>query len=185
MTRAVEFRTEARRLRHALGRLTEPSLNRAMSSASPAIQRNIDHCRSMLAKGIDDRANRQLVETLLRYMETSVAGAGRSPSNHEHDALQASVTADEKRLKIVARELQLAAPPTNWRRLEAPFFYAANAQILISGNSATLLFTRPHPAILPDGNIAPTPLREAVALIEMSLAGLKELAKAAADLIRQ
>ena len=81
--------------------------------------------------------------------------------------------------------LQLAAPPTNWRRLEAPFFYAANAQILISGNSATLLFTRPHPAILPDGNIAPTPLREAVALIEMSLAGLKELAKAAADLIRQ
>ena len=81
--------------------------------------------------------------------------------------------------------LQLAAPPTNWRRLEAPFFYAANAQILISGNSATLLFTRPHPAILPDGNIAPTPLREAVALIEMSLAGLKELAKAAADVIRQ
>jgi hypothetical protein len=56
---------------------------------------------------------------------------------------------------------------------------------LISGNSATLLFTRPHPAILPDGNIAPTPLREAVALVEMSLAGLKELAKAAADVIRQ
>ena len=105
MTRAVEFRTEARRLRHAFGRLTDPSLNRAMSSATPAVQRNIDHCRSMLAKGIDDGANRQLVETLLRYMETSVAGAGRSASNHEHDALQASVTADEKRLKIVAREL--------------------------------------------------------------------------------
>ena len=105
MKRAVEFRTEARRLRHAFGRLTEPSLNRAMSSATPAVQRNINHCRSMLAKGIDDRANRQLVETLLRYMETSVAGAGRSASNHEHDALQASVTADEKRLKIVAREL--------------------------------------------------------------------------------
>ena len=105
MKRAVEFRTEARRLRHAFGRLTEPSLNRAMSSASPAVQRNIDHCRSMLAKGIDDGANRQLVETLLRYMETSIAGAGRSASNHEHDALQASVTADEKRLKIVAREL--------------------------------------------------------------------------------
>jgi hypothetical protein len=102
MKRAVEFRTEARRLRHAFGRLTEPSL---MVSATPAVQRNIDHCRSMLAKGIDDGANRQLVETLLRYMETSVAGAGRSASNHEHDALQASVTADEKRLKIVAREL--------------------------------------------------------------------------------
>ena len=80
---------------------------------------------------------------------------------------------------------QLAAPPTNWRRLEAPFFYAANAQILISGNRATLLFTRPHPAILPDGNIAPTPLREAVALVEMSLDALKELSKAAADVIRQ
>jgi hypothetical protein len=105
MKRVVEFRTEARRLRHAFGRLTEPSLNRAMSSATPAVQRNIDHCRSMLAKGIDDRANRQLVETLLRYMETSVAGAGRSASNYQHDALQASDTADEKRLKIVAREL--------------------------------------------------------------------------------
>jgi hypothetical protein len=74
-----------------------------MSSATPAVQRNIDHCRSMLAKGIHDGANRQLVETLLRYMETSVAGAGRSASNH--NALAASVTADEKRLKIVAREL--------------------------------------------------------------------------------
>jgi hypothetical protein len=80
---------------------------------------------------------------------------------------------------------QLPASPTNWRRLDAPFFYAANAQILISGNSATLLFTRPHPAILPDGNIAPTPLREAVALVEMSLDALKDLAKAAADVIRQ
>src|SRR5436305_2057501 len=79
----------------------------------------------------------------------------------------------------------LAAPPTNWRRLEAPFFYAANAQILISGNSAMLLFTRPHPAILPDGNIAPTPLREPVALIAMSVDELKELSKAAADVIRQ
>src|SRR5438874_12737705 len=80
---------------------------------------------------------------------------------------------------------QLAAPPTNWRRLEAPFFYAANAQVLISGNTATLLFTRPHPAILPDGNIAPTPLREPVALVEMSLAALKELSSSAADVIRK
>src|SRR5438270_9533869 len=81
--------------------------------------------------------------------------------------------------------LQLAAPPTNWRRLEAPFFYAANAQVLISGNSATLLFTRLHPAVLPDGNIAPTPLREPVALVEMSLAALRELSRAAADVIRK
>jgi len=78
-----------------------------------------------------------------------------------------------------------AAPLTQWRRLEAPFFYAANAQVLISGNSATLLFTRPHPAILPDGNIAPTPLREPVALVEMSLAALKELSSSAADVVRK
>ena len=78
-----------------------------------------------------------------------------------------------------------AAPLTQWRRLEAPFFYAANAQVLISGNSATLLFTRPHPAVLPDGNIAPTPLREPVALVEMSLAALKELSSSAADVIRK
>jgi len=78
-----------------------------------------------------------------------------------------------------------AAPLTQWRRLEAPFFYAANAQVLISGKSATLLFTRPHPAILPDGNIAPTPLREPVALVEMSLAALKELSSSAAEVIRK
>ena len=78
-----------------------------------------------------------------------------------------------------------AAPLTQWRRLKAPFFYAANAQVLISGNSATLLFTRPHPAVLPDGNIAPTPLCEPVALVEMSLAALKELSTSAADLIRK
>src|SRR5438477_12962202 len=81
--------------------------------------------------------------------------------------------------------LQLTAPPTNWRRLEAPFYYAANAQILISGNSATLLFTRPHPAVLPDGKIANEPLRELVALVEMSVAALKDLSRAAAEVIRQ
>ena len=84
-----------------------------------------------------------------------------------------------------AGEIRSDAPPTSWRRLEAPFFYAANAQVLISGNSATLLFTRLHPAVLPDGNIAPTPLREPVALVEMSLAALRELSRAAADVIRK
>jgi hypothetical protein len=82
-------------------------------------------------------------------------------------------------------KLTSAAQLTHGRRLEAPFFYAANAQILISGASATLVFTRPHPAILPDGNIAPTPLREPVALVEMSLAALKELSRSAADVIRK
>ena len=84
-----------------------------------------------------------------------------------------------------AGEIRSDAPATIWRRVEAPFFYAANAQVLISGNSATLLFTRLHPAVLPDGNIAQTPLREPVALIEMSLAALKELSRAAADVIRK
>ena len=76
-------------------------------------------------------------------------------------------------------------PGQNRRRLEAPFYYAANAQILLSGHDATLLFTRPHPAILQDGNLASVPLREPVALIQMSLAGLKDLSRAAAEMIRQ
>jgi hypothetical protein len=69
-------------------------------------------------------------------------------------------------------------------RLEAPFYYAAEAQILISGHDASLLFTRPHPAVLPDGNLAAAPRREPVALISMSIAGLKELSQAAAQVIR-
>jgi hypothetical protein len=70
-------------------------------------------------------------------------------------------------------------------RLEAPFYYAANAQILISGHDASLLFTRPHPAVLPDGSLASAPRREPVALIAMSVAGLKELSEAAAEVIRR
>ena len=80
---------------------------------------------------------------------------------------------------------QPLTPVQNRRRLEAPFYYAANAQILLSGHDATLLFTRPHPAILQDGNLASVPLREPVALIQMSLAGLKDLSRAAAEMIRQ
>jgi hypothetical protein len=80
---------------------------------------------------------------------------------------------------------QPLTPGLDRRRLEAPFYYAANAHILLSGNEATLLFTRPHPAILQDGNLAPVPLREPVALIQMSLAGLKSLSRAASDMIRQ
>ena len=77
------------------------------------------------------------------------------------------------------------ALPSNWRRLGAPSYYAANAQILISGNDGSLLFTKPQPAILPDGNLASAPLQEPVALIAMSVADLKGLSKAAADVIRQ
>ena len=77
------------------------------------------------------------------------------------------------------------ALPSNWRRLGAPSYYAAKAQVLISGNEGSLLFTRPQPAILPDGNLASAPLQEPVALVAMGIADLKGLSKAAADAIRQ
>lgn len=80
---------------------------------------------------------------------------------------------------------QPLTPGQNRRRLEAPFYYATNAQILLSGHDVTLLFTRPHPAILQDGNLSPVPLREPVALVQLSLAGLKGLSRAAAEMIRQ
>jgi hypothetical protein len=69
------------------------------------------------------------------------------------------------------------------RRLEAPSFYAATAQVLISGNDATLLFARPHPAILPNGTLAPVPMRETVALVQMSIAGVKDLALMLTDVV--
>jgi hypothetical protein len=71
------------------------------------------------------------------------------------------------------------------RRLDAPTFYAATAQVLISGNDASLLFTRPHPATLPDGSLASTPLRETVALVQMSIAGMKDLAQILTDMVRR
>ena len=77
------------------------------------------------------------------------------------------------------------ALPSDWRWVGAPSYYAANAQILISGNDGSLLFTEPQPAILPDGNLASAPLQEPVALVAMSVADLKGLSKAAADVIRQ
>jgi hypothetical protein len=71
------------------------------------------------------------------------------------------------------------------RRLDAPSFYAASAQVLVSGNDATLLFSRPHPAILPDGSLAPVPMRETVALVQMSIAGMKDLALILTDMVRR
>lgn len=71
------------------------------------------------------------------------------------------------------------------RRLDAPTFYAAAAQVLISGNDASLLFTRPHPAMLPDGTLASAPMREPVALVQMSIAGMKDLALILSDMVRR
>lgn len=53
---------------------------------------------------------------------------------------------------------QTVAGPQVPKRLEVPSYYAASAQVLISGNDATLLFTKPHPAMLPDGTVSATPL---------------------------
>ncbi len=78
-----------------------------------------------------------------------------------------------------------APATTSARRLEAPSYYAATAQVLISGNDATLLFTRPHPAMLPDGTLASVPIREPVALVQMSIAGLKDLALTLNDIVNR
>ena len=83
-------------------------------------------------------------------------------------------------------EPQPAAPLTAQHRLEAPSYYAANAQVLVHGESAMLLFTRTQPVMLSNnGNIAPMPLRDPVAIIQMNVHGLADLSKATADVIWQ
>ena len=77
---------------------------------------------------------------------------------------------------------QRAALP---RRLEAPSYYAEDAQILMHGDSAMLLFTRPHPAVMPDRNIAPTPLREPVTTIGMNVQALADLSNTIDAAIQQ
>jgi hypothetical protein len=85
----------------------------------------------------------------------------------------------------VSREPKSEPVGAGARRLEAPTFYAATAQVLISGNDAILLFTRPHPAILPDGTLAPVPMRETVALVQMSLAAMKGLTLILSDVVKR
>jgi hypothetical protein len=82
-------------------------------------------------------------------------------------------------------EPQPAAPLTAQHRLEAPSYYAANAQVLVHGESAMLLFTRTQPVMLSNGNIAPRPLGDTVAIIQMNVPGLADLSKATADVIWQ
>ena len=80
-------------------------------------------------------------------------------------------------------EPQPAAPLIAQHRLEAPSYCASNAQILIHGESATLLFNRTQAVVLSNGNIAPMPLRDPVAVIQMNIHGLAELCQATADVI--
>jgi hypothetical protein len=53
------------------------------------------------------------------------------------------------------------------------------------GDSAMLLFTRPHPAVMPDRNIAPTPLRKPVAMIGMNVQALADLSNTIDAAIQQ
>jgi hypothetical protein len=80
---------------------------------------------------------------------------------------------------------QPAALPMAQTRLDAPSYYAGDTQILMHGDSAMLLFTRPHPAVMPDRNIAPTPLREPVTMIGMNVQALADLSNTIDAAIQQ
>ena len=83
---AEELRAEVRRLQEAISNITDPALKqelaaRALQLSQEAeaiarmggdpriVQANIDRYRRMLAAGIDDEAQKQIVEELLRYAE--------------------------------------------------------------------------------------------------------------------
>jgi len=87
--------------------------------------------------------------------------------------------------KTSTHKPQPAALPTTQRRLEAPSYYAGDTQILMHGDSAMLLFTRPHLAVMPDRNIAPTPLREPVTMIGMNVQALADLSNTIDAAIQQ
>jgi hypothetical protein len=76
--------------------------------------------------------------------------------------------------------VQPAAPVlpdlTGIRRIEAPTFYVTTCTILAAGNDATLVFTRPAPAVMPDGSAAPVAISEPVVILQMSLHSLKDTA---------
>jgi hypothetical protein len=87
MRSVEELRIEARRLQEAAGKLADPTLKaelagRAFELAQHAeiiersmtdvrvLQRSIDRYRSMLATGLDDPAQRQIVHDMLDDLET-------------------------------------------------------------------------------------------------------------------
>jgi len=104
--RAIEFRTEARRLRTAVRHLTSASRHDADSNyEDTSIRHNIEHCRAMLVKGIPDEPQRQLIAALLQYMESSSVVPACTDSHCRHDGFSRPAQAHERRLHIVAREL--------------------------------------------------------------------------------
>jgi hypothetical protein len=103
--RHFETRPEARRLRQAFSLLTQRSLNLPRNAEQSTIARNIDHCRALLARRIDDEPNRRLLETLLRYMEDVVTEVTGGTPHSVHNPAPTVPQSDEKRLRILAREL--------------------------------------------------------------------------------
>jgi hypothetical protein len=104
--RAVELRSEARRLRSAMRRLAGPTRHDGTANAeNPGIRSSVEHCRALLAKGVPYEPRRHLIEELLRYMEKSVVASARTDSPHQLAGVSTEVKASERRLQIVAREL--------------------------------------------------------------------------------
>jgi hypothetical protein len=107
MRGTLEFHAEARRLRNAFRRLTaSPASARIGHAENPDIRNNVEHCRALLLRGIEEEPQRRVIEQLLRYMEKSIAEiAGIEASHRQHDGFETSPGLAERRLKIVAREL--------------------------------------------------------------------------------
>ena len=107
MRGALEIHAEARRLRDAFRRLTAaPSRATLGNAENPDIRNNVEHCRALLLRGIEEEPQRRVIEQLLRYMEKSVAeSADIQASDRQHDGFETSPAPAERRLKIVAREL--------------------------------------------------------------------------------
>ena len=90
MRGALEFHAEARRLRDAFRRLTAaPSRATLGHAENPDIRNNVEHCRALLLRGIEEEPQRRVIEQLLRYMEKSVAeSADIQASDRQDDDLR-------------------------------------------------------------------------------------------------
>jgi hypothetical protein len=103
--RAGAFRAAALRLRRAFRQLTNSPRQETRAPSESPIRDNVEHCRALLlVDGICDEPQRQLIEALLRHMETATVGSA-TDSAQLQDGLLPPEWANDKRLYIVAREL--------------------------------------------------------------------------------
>ncbi|MBV9483986.1 MAG: hypothetical protein JO249_25035 [Acidobacteria bacterium] len=100
--RAAEIRTEARRLRGALRKLTTSQRPEAPPASENSIRNNIEHCRALLVKGIPE-PQRQLIEALVRHMERNASDS--ASDSQQQDGRPPQAQSVERRVYIVAREL--------------------------------------------------------------------------------